>query len=565
MHWIYNMKRRSKIIIFTWTTLLIFGSLWISGSLQADEQDQYYQLKKSWVHMQRVYEQLNLHYVDEISPYPLVKAGIEGMLGKLDPYTQFIDEDGERRLRIITTGKYGGLGMEIGLRNKKITIISPMDDSPAKRAGIRAGDVIQKIDGEEVRELSINEVSKRLRGKIGTEVKLHLQRPGLTAPIELVLTREEIVLKDVGYTGYLEPGIGYISLNGFTEKASSEVRRAIHSLKDEGSLEALILDLRSNPGGLLESAVEIVNLFVDKGELVVFTKGYNEHEVKFLTERNPVLPDIPLAVLVNEGSASASEIVAGALQDLDRAIVVGEKTFGKGLVQKVYTIDKNSDSRIKITTAKYYIPSGRCIQKRDYALDSDAINGDHFPTEDAQDVKFYTRNKREVFDKGGIYPDIPAEDDSIHYITMELIRQNLFFDFGVSYYQDHPKWEGPFEMKPEIFNTFTQFLEEKDFDYDLPGTGELNRLEQIAEKNSYSDDVTTMLASIKENLEQEKENQFQKNRDEIKHYLLLELAEKYYGKNGRNETALKSDSQVLEAIRIITNNREYRTVLSVKE
>jgi carboxyl-terminal processing protease len=284
------------------------------------------------------------------------------MLEKLDPYTVFIDEDGERRLRIITTGKYGGLGMEIGLRNKKITVISPMENSPAKRSGILAGDIIKEVDGENISDLSINEVSKRLRGKIGTEVKLTLKRPGLEKPIELELKREEIIIKDVGYIGYMQPGIGYIELNGFTEKASSEVRRAVQDLKEKCKLEALILDLRSNPGGLLESAVEIVNLFVDKGELIVYTKGFNEREVEFYTEKNPVLPDIPLAVLTNKGSASASEIVAGTLQDLDRAIIVGEKTFGKGLVQKVYTVDQNSDARIKITTAKYYIPSGRCIQ-----------------------------------------------------------------------------------------------------------------------------------------------------------------------------------------------------------
>jgi carboxyl-terminal processing protease len=552
-------------MVIGWTAVIFFGSIWISNSLQADEQDQYFQLKKSWVHMQRVYEQLNLHYVDDINPYPLVKAGIEGMLEKLDPYTQFIDEEGERRLRIITTGKYGGLGMEISLRKKNVTIISPMDDSPAKRAGIRAGDIIKEIDGEDVSGMSINDVSKRLRGKIGTEVRLLLARPGIEAPIEMVLKREEIVLKDVGYTDFVEPGVGYISLNGFTEKASSEVRRAIHNLKDEGTLNALILDLRGNPGGLLESAVEIVNLFVDKGEMVVYTKGYNEREVKFLTEKNPVLPDIPLAVLVNEGSASASEIVAGALQDLDRAIILGEETFGKGLVQKVYTIDKNSDSRIKITTAKYYIPSGRCIQKRDYATDSDAINGREQPSASDLNAKFFTRNKREVYDKGGIYPDIQAKGDSIHYITMELIHQNLFFDFAVQYHQKQPTWEGEIEVTSQMFSEFQTFLNEHEFDYDIPGKRELDKFESIAEKNVYNPEMTALLENIRHNLELEKKHQFNRNTEEIKRYIKLELAEKYHGKNGRNRNALETDKQVQEAIRIVQNNTEYKTVLSVND
>lgn len=559
------MKRRLRLLIIGWTASIFIGSLWISSTLKADEQDEYYQLKKSWVHMQRVYEQLNLHYVENINPYPLVKAGIDGMLEKLDPYTVFIDEDGERRLRIITTGKYGGLGMEIGLRNKKITVISPMENSPAKRSGILAGDIIKEIDGEDISDLSINEVSKRLRGKIGTEVKLTLKRPGLEKPIELELEREEIIIKDVGYIGYAQPGIGYIELNGFTEKASSEVRHAVQDLKEEGRLEALILDLRSNPGGLLESAVEIVNLFVDKGELIVYTEGFNERKVEFYTEKNPVLPDIPLAVLTNKGSASASEIVAGALQDLDRAIIVGEETFGKGLVQKVYTVDQNSDARIKITTAKYYIPSGRCIQKHDYTANNEVLQFSDVAQDSEQEMKFFTRNNRQVFDKGGIYPDINVPGDSIEYVTMELIRQNLFFDFSVKYHQNYPNWEGDFNISDTLFQQFREYIAEQNFDYDIEGSQELAKFEQIAEKNEYKTAITDMIETIKKELEAQKSSEFNKNEKDIRRHLLLELAEKYYGDKGRDRIALRSDKQVLEAGQILRNNREYQTVLSAKE
>ncbi|MEJ2056181.1 MAG: S41 family peptidase, partial [Calditrichaceae bacterium] len=257
------------------------------------------------------------------------------MLDKLDPYTVFLEEDGERRLQIITTGKYGGLGMEIGLRNKKITVIAPIDNTPAKNMGVQAGDIIQKVNGEDVSGWNVDKVSKLLRGKIGTDVSLEMVRPGLDEPYSITMTRAEIVIDDIGYSGFVEPGVAYLRLTGFTEKASSEMKAAIRKLKNDQDINAFILDLRGNPGGLLEAAVDITNIFVDKNEMVVYTKGFRESEAKFYTRYQPILPDVPLVVLVDEGSASASEIVAGALQDLDRAVIVGEMTFGKGLVQKV--------------------------------------------------------------------------------------------------------------------------------------------------------------------------------------------------------------------------------------
>ena len=352
------MKKLHHLFLLFLAFFIISGATWNPKPDSSDE-DYYYKLKKSWQHMQDVFEKINLHYVEEIDPYPLVKAGIEGMLEKLDPYTQFIEEDGERRLRLITTGKYGGLGMEISIRNQKVTVITPMDNSPAKRAGIRAGDIILKIDKEDISALNIDEVSSRLRGETGTSVNLTLVRPGLNQEIELNLTREEIIIEDVTYSGFIAPGVGYVSLRGFTDKAASELRRAIRQMKDEGPIEKFILDLRGNPGGLLDAAVEIVNVYVPAGETVVYTEGFREGKIVFKTKSAPLLENVPLAVLVDEGSASASEIVAGALQDLDRAVIVGEETFGKGLVQKAYNVDKNNDAKAKITTAKYYIPSGR--------------------------------------------------------------------------------------------------------------------------------------------------------------------------------------------------------------
>ena len=359
--------RKSRILLLILPSFIFLSSTWVNPAPNSGEEDYYFRLKKSWQHMQNVFEKINMHYVDEIDPYPLVKAGIDGMLEKLDPYTVFIEEDGERRLQMITTGKYGGLGMEIGMKNDKVTVISPMDNSPALRAGVHAGDIITEIDGQKVDKINIDKISGLLRGEIGTSVNLILERAGLANPIEMTLTRAEIVIEDVNYSGYIAPGVAYISLSGFTDKAEDEMRRAIRELREQGKIDQLILDLRGNPGGLLDAAVDIVNLFVDKGETVVYTKGFREGEIKFKTQKEPLLPDVQLAVLVDRGSASASEIVAGALQDMDRAVIIGEETFGKGLVQKVYNVDKNSDTKVKITTAKYYIPSGRSIQKKNYS------------------------------------------------------------------------------------------------------------------------------------------------------------------------------------------------------
>ncbi len=559
------MKRSFKILLIGWIAAVLLGGAWFVNSVHADEQDYYYRLKKSWQYMQRVYEQLNMHYVEEIDPYPLIKSGIDGMLEKLDPYTVFIEEDGDRRLQIITTGKYGGLGMEISMRDKKVTVISPMENSPAKRAGILAGDIIEKIDDLELRGLSIDEVSKKLRGEVGTEIKLVLKRPGFEPPIELTLKREEIVIEDVGYAGFVEPGVAYVSLNGFTEKAAVELRNAILDLQKQGPIRSFILDLRGNPGGLLESAVDVVNLFVEKDELVVSTKGFREGEVKFYTDKKPLLPDVPLAVLVDEGSASASEIVAGALQDLDRAVIVGQPTFGKGLVQKVYTIDKESDAKIKITTAKYYIPSGRCIQKKDYSEDNDVI----FPhkktgNEEHPSHIYYTRNKREVLDQGGIYPDMEVEGDSINYVFIELIRQNMFFDYAVQYHLDHPQWQGEFKIDDKICQQFHDFLKAKNFQYDMEGTQELQKLEKIASKKEFSDEILGLIGQLKVKLENEKDRDFQDNRPVIRRYLKMELAEKYFGKKTRDQYSIEFDPQVKEARLLIKDQQRYVKILANK-
>lgn len=558
------MKQYIKSFFPVWLIVCFIAQVFFNGSLLADEEDYYYRLKKSWLHMRRVYEQLNQHYVEEMDPYPLIKAGIDGMLDELDPYTVFIEEDGERRLQIITTGRYGGLGMEIGLRNKKVTVIAPIDNSPAKRVGIRAGDVIEKIDGQNISSWGINKVSGHLRGKIGTKIDLVIKRPGLDKKIELTLTREEIIIKDIGYSGFLQPGVAYLSLTGFTDKAASEMIAATKKLQKEGEIKQFILDLRGNPGGLLKAAVDVVNVFVPKGELVVYTKGFREKEYKFHTENEPLLADVPLAVLVNGGSASASEIVAGALQDLDRAVIIGKATYGKGLVQKVYPIDDKTDTKVKITTAKYYVPSGRCIQKKDYGLDNDVFARDSLSEKDNGSHLYYTRNKREVYDKGGIYPDISVNGDSINYVLIDLLRKSLIFDFAVEYHQNHSHWDGDYAVTDSLLDAFRLFLDKRGFESELVVKDEIARIEKVTEQNNYSDEIGSLLNQLKNKFEEEKIRDYENSREQIRKILRLELAEKYYGSDKRDQMALEADKQTKKAIEILLNSKNYTDILAGK-
>ncbi len=529
---------------------------------QKEDKDYYDRLKRGWDYLQRTYELINRYYVDEVDPYPLLKAGIEGMLDKLDPYTVFIERQGENRLRLITTGRYGGVGMEVGLRNKKVTVIAPIENSPASRSGIQAGDIILKINGKDISGWSLDKVSNTLRGKVGTKVTLLIQRPGLSAPFEVQLTRAEIVIKDVGYSGFLDKGIGYVSLKGFTEKAPDELKIALRELRQKADLKGLVLDLRGNPGGLLESAVEIVNIFVPKNVLVVYTKGYREKEYRFYTQDDPLLPDVPLVVLVNGGSASASEIVTGALQDLDRAVIVGEPTFGKGLVQKVFNIDKLNDVKLKITTARYYIPSGRCIQKRDYAAHNDVIVADSSDSVRHARV-FTTKNGRPVHDRGGIEPDVPVKGDSLSAVAVTLIRKNLLFDFAVRYHQKHPEWnDSSFTLTPTIKKDFLQYLKDKKFHFEIEGERVLANLKKLVKEHRYDSGILNLIDQLQAKLEANKDIEFKRNEGQIFELLRLELAEKYFGSTMRAKLALEDDPQAAKALEILHDLKSYRSILA---
>ena len=552
-----------------WLILIsILGiSVWIFNTGFADNRDLYYKLDKGLFYLKQVYETISHKYVDDVDPEGLSKAAIRGIVDQLDPYTVFFEKKGSENLKIITRGKYGGLGMEISKREGKITVIAPIDNTPAQRAGIRAGDVINKIDGEPTENMTLDEASSKLRGKVGTKVTIEILRPGVSEPITLTLTREEIVLKDVTYADFVEPGVAYFRLTSFSDKAASELKEAIARLQEKGEIKQVVLDLRGNPGGLLASAVEVANIFLPRGEVVVKTKGSHEEETVFTTTEEPLLPDVPLAVLVNNGSASASEIVAGAIQDLDRGVIVGRRTFGKGLVQQVYPLDKLHDVYLKITTAKYYIPSGRCIQKEDYKKNKEIFTDLEDPVDIDSLVGYHTKNGREVHGGGGIKPDVKVPAEKPNPLLISLWSKGYFFRFTVDYLAKHPeiKTLDQIQVDDGILEEFKAYLDSNKLEYEIDGESELKDFLKIAAKDSYSVELRNLVSMAVEMLDIEKDREFNASREKIARYLLAEFAEKLGGTNARIAVMLKSDRTLKKALEVLNQPERYREILAIKE
>jgi carboxyl-terminal processing protease len=558
------MKQHKISLIALLLTLLILSTGFHQA--RADENEYYIKVRKGLTYFQKVYERVQSNYVEEIDPYAFVKTGIEGMLQALDPYTVFIEEDEDVRLKILTTGKYGGVGMEIGIHNNNITVISPLDNSPAQKAGIQAGDIITKINDERVQSSTTERISKLLRGPIGSTVQITILRPGFENEITLIIKRDEIIIDDVTYADFVKPGVAYVRLTSFTDKAAFEMVSAIKVLQQKGVITSFILDLRGNSGGLLESAVDVAGIFLPKGTLVVTTRGFRDGTNEFPTKHDAVLPDVPMVVMVDEGSASAAEIVAGCLQDLDRAIIVGTRTFGKGLVQRVYNIDKNSSTKIKITTAKYYIPSGRCVQKQDYTKDNivfvtSAVSDS---TTLNKNIPFYTSNKRMVYEDGGITPDRYIEDNAVDYLITELWRQSQAFNFTVQYQKNHPELKTNFQVDDKVFDQFTSYLDDQKFTYQIEGENELKKFITIARNNNFSKEIIQQTETLIAKLNSLKRTNLQNHRPEITRMLLDELAEKYFGTNEKIRYTMVNDQQLHSAIDLVLNNSEYKKILAIK-
>ena len=463
------------IVLITGITSTIFWSF-----KKGDD----FKIAKSMDIFYSLFRDVNVYYVDETNPENLVETGINAMLDELDPYTVYIPEKDMDEFNFMTTGQYGGIGALIRSTGEFPIVAKPYKGFPADKAGLKAGDKILEIDGNPANEIPLDEVSERLKGVPQTNVKLVIERPYSGEKFEKELIREEIQIKSVPYYGVVDDNIGYIRMSKFTPDVSREIKNALRELKTEHQIKSVILDLRGNPGGLLVEAPKICNLFIPKGEEIVSTKGKTKKWNKTLKTTNAAYDtEIPLAVMVSRGSASASEIVAGAIQDLDRGVILGQRTFGKGLVQT--TIPLNYNAQLKVTTAKYYIPSGRCIQALDYTHRNEDGSVGHIP--DSLISAFKTRNGRTVYDGGGISPDIKIESEEVSQMTISLISQNVIFDYATMFaYQNAtiPKVED-FTITDEIYNDFVSFALEQDFDYKTESEKELKELIKIAKREKY--------------------------------------------------------------------------------
>jgi len=523
--------------------------------------DNYFEISKNLDIFVTLFKELNIYYVDETEPGELIKEGIDGMLESLDPYTTYIPESEMEDHRFAITGKYGGIGSLIRKRGENVIIAEPYENYPAHKAGLIAGDVILEVNGTIITGKNTTQVSKVLKGQAGTSVTMLVEREGEEEAIKIELVRDEIKINPVSYFGMVNNEIGYIRLRTFTSKASEEIKKGILELKEDNEMKGLILDLRSNPGGLLRESVNIVSLFVEKGNEIVSTRGKLKDWDKVHRALNaPIDGEIPLVVLVNRHSASASEIVAGALQDLDRAVVIGQKTFGKGLVQQTLKLTYNA--QLKVTTAKYYIPSGRCIQALDYTHRNEDGSVGKIP--DSLITEFVTRNGRLVYDGGGIDPDITTKSKKRSKIGNKLINKLLIFDYVSKYKRDHKKVASPkeFEFSDEDYNDFKDFLSDKEYDYTTQSEEALKDLKKIAEKEEYFEGAKEEFEAFKAKLLHDNEDDLKKFNKEIRNYITNEIMVRYFFQKGRIEAALPDDDDIKKSLEVLSDSSTYNAILA---
>ncbi|WP_111671726.1 S41 family peptidase [Algoriphagus litoralis] len=548
------IQKLKKPIVFIPLVLVLFlGTI----AFQV-KNDKLFALAKNIDIFATLVRELDSYYVDEIDPDKLVTIGINAMLEELDPYTEYIPEEESADFRMLTTGEYAGIGALIGNRGEGNMILMPYTGFPAQSSGLRIADFILKVDSIDVSNKPTAEVSDLLKGPANTSLTLKVLRDKDTLDFSLI--RKKITLKNVPFYGKIDDKTGYIKLSDFTTNASTEVRNALVNLKAQGA-EKLILDLRDNPGGLLNEAVEIVNLFIPKGKEVVKTLGKLQNvNYTYKTSKTPIDKDIPLVVLINERSASAAEIVAGALQDYDRAVLVGRKSFGKGLVQT--TIPLTYNAQVKVTTAKYYIPSGRCIQAIDYAQTRE--NGSVTTVPDSLRKAFKTANGRIVKDGAGIEPDDLVEEISYAPISYTLVAGNHVFDFATQYFYKHQSISDPmtFTISDSDYEDFKKFLEGKEYDYTTYVEKSVQDLEKYAEKEAYFEEIKTQLEAIKSKVNHSKENDLDTYKEEVKKILSEEIVSRYYFQEGMIEAGLDQDPAIELAKSYLSDPAKSSKVLS---
>lgn len=554
------MKRYSQTAAIIAVLVFLLGAF---TPLNADRTDEYYRKVRENLELFRdIYREVSTRYVDDIDPEEFIRAGIRGMLDTLDPYTVFIPESEAENLQIMTTGQYGGIGTVISIRgeDKILTVISPIEGTPAERLGIRAGDQIIEIDGISTEGFDTGKAAKVMRGEPGTEVKLKIRRSGMEEPIDYIIVREVINVKDVSIATIITDNIGYIKLTRFSRKAGDELEAAIDELDSQG-MSALILDLRGNPGGLLESAVEVTEKFISKSQTIVSTRGMVPETNRIIESRcDPICGDCPLVVIVNGGSASASEIVSGAIQDLDRGVVIGQKTFGKGLVQSL--VNFRNGTELKMTTAKYFTPSGRLIQKVDYfGSDNPVLLEDVTPDEgEPKEVKYFTIGGREVFGGGGITPDLEVEQGETSNLITALFRSSMFFNFANEYLTSFTAEDALND--DNLYHKFREFLRENDFDYKVDGQSQLEELKETAEEKKFSPDFKRHIEALQQMMAEIKSHNFEQQREDIERYLQMEFVYRNSGSEGRLRASLTGDEQLQKALQTLQNESAYKAILA---
>lgn len=550
------IHKTKKILL----VLLVTASIFSSFSFV----DNYFEVSKNLDIFATLFREVNMYYVDETKPGDLMKKGMDAMLESLDPYTNYIPESDIEDYRFMQTGQYGGIGSLIRKKNDQIVISEPYEGYPAYKADLRAGDVILEVDGKPIKGKNQDDISKILKGQPNTTVKLLIEREGEKSPIEKIITREEIKVKSVPFFGMLEGNVGYMRLTSFTQESSEEVKKAFTELKSKNpGLKGIVFDLRGNPGGLLNEAINISNLFVEKGTDIVSTKGkVQEWNKVYKSINSPVDVSIPVALLINSGSASASEIVSGSLQDLDRAVIIGQRSFGKGLVQT--TRELSYHSQLKVTTAKYYIPSGRCIQALDYTNRNEDGSVGKIP--DSLITLFKTKGGRPVYDGGGIKPDIALAATNYSKIAISLENKALIFDFATKYRREHasiaPAKE--FKLSEKEYEEFMAFISNKEYDYTTKSEKLLNELKETAKTEKYFEAAEKEYEALKAKLIHHKTEDLSNFKTEIKSLIESEIVSRYYYQKGKIEASLANDPEVKKAIDVLSDATLYTSILTGK-
>lgn len=543
---------------------LLLIALLMPVVMMAQVKQNNFEISKSIDIYNSLLRELNLNYVDEINPAELNETAINAMLKEMDPYTVFIPESEIENYKLMTTGEYGGIGALIQYDGEYTRISDPYEGWPAQKAGIQAGDAILSVNGVDSHKKPTDQVSELLKGQPGTEVTIKVKRYGVEKPIEFKLKREKVKIENIPYATVFDNGIGYVSLGSFTKDAANEMKQHLVEMKKTHELKGFIIDLRGNGGGLMNEAVDIVNLFIPKGKPVVSTKGKSQHAGSvYNTNNQPIDEQVPVVILVDGSSASASEIVAGSIQDYDRGVIIGQRTFGKGLVQNILPLTYNT--QMKVTIAKYYIPSGRCIQEIDYSKKgkqkSDTLNS-NLPT-DTLGKPFKTEAGRTVYEGHGIMPDVKIEPKQYATATAYLYAKNYIFDYATKYASEHkaiaPAKE--FKIDDATYNDFMAFVKQKEFSYTTETEKKLEELKKKAKSEGYYESISAQLESLEAQLKADKENDLTKNRADIEDLLRLEIVGRYYYQVGRIMASLENDPELKEAFSILLDQNRYQSIL----